>query len=125
VHNEVVSGATQIPQLVLWIGAACFLFALIHIFSVGRIKHLAERYPTGSILENLFHFLSEVEVVFPIWAGIAVLFYSLLGGLEEARFYLESLSFSFNPPKGWTPSLTLLYMVLWIVSIPQFYAPLS
>ncbi len=93
-HNEVVSGATQIPQLVLWIGAACFLFALIHIFSVGRIKHLAERYPTGSILENLFHFLSEVEVVFPIWAGIAVLFYSLLGGLEEARFYLESLSFN-------------------------------
>ena len=31
----------------------------------------------------------------------------------------------FNPPKGETPQVTLLYMVLWIVSIPQFYAPLS
>ena len=51
---------------------ACVLFglAILHTFSVKRFEHMAHKYPEGSIGENAYHFLGEVEVVFGLWAGI-------------------------------------------------------
>jgi hypothetical protein len=40
-----------------------FACAVIHTFLVKRFQHIAHQYPKGSIGENFFHFLGEVEVV--------------------------------------------------------------
>ena len=55
-----------------------FALAVLHTFAVKRFAHWAHRYPEGSIMENILHFLAETEVVFGLWgaalfAGIAVL----------------------------------------------------
>ena len=65
---------------------------------------MAHKYPKGSIGENLFHFLGEVEAVFGMWAAIFICFYSFLEGFAVydaehrvvggALHYLESLNFT-------------------------------
>ena len=41
-----------------------FVLAVLHTFSVKKFAQWAHRYPSGSIQENLLHFLAETEVVF-------------------------------------------------------------
>lgn len=72
-----------------------FVFAVLHTFSVKRFAHWAHRYPSGSIPENILHFLAETEVVFGLWA--AVLFACVgvaQGSVEKAVLYIESLNFT-------------------------------
>ncbi|GAB4014587.1 MAG: putative Na+/H+ antiporter [Bdellovibrio sp.] len=87
----------------LW-GTVLFGLAVLHTFMVSKFQHLAHKYPEGSIGENLFHFLGEVEAVFGIWSAIFIGVYTwhegfmvygehhkLVGG---AVHYLESLNFT-------------------------------
>ena len=72
-----------------------FAVAVLHTFSVKRFAHWAHRYPSGSIPENLLHFLAETEVVFGLWGtalflGIA----ALKGSMHEAVEYVEGLNFT-------------------------------
>lgn len=74
-----------------------FGLAVLHTFTVKRFQHWAHRYQEGSVGENLFHFLGEVEVVFGLWAaalcaGIAT-FESPHAAIEyiESRNYTEPL----------------------------------
>ena len=72
-----------------------FGLAVLHTFCVKRFAHWARQYPPGSVLENLFHFLAETEVVFGLWA--AVLFVgiaALKGSLKEAVAYVDGLNFT-------------------------------
>ena len=41
-----------------------FALAVIHTFIASKFQKMAHNYPTGSIMENLFHFLGEVEAVY-------------------------------------------------------------
>lgn len=72
-----------------------FALAVLHTFAVKRFAHWAHRYPSGSIAENLLHFLAETEVVFGLWAaalfaGIA----AVRGSVTDAVAYIEGLNFT-------------------------------
>lgn len=71
-----------------------FATAILHTFLVKQFQSLAKRYPEGSIGENTFHLLGEVEVVFGLWSGILFLFMTLDGGLSSAIEYLETRNFT-------------------------------
>ena len=66
-----------------------FVTAILHTFLVKKISHLAKKFPSGSIEENIFHLLSEVEIVFGLWAGIFIALYSILVSKAEAIAYLD------------------------------------
>ncbi len=59
-----------------------------------RFEALAHRFPHGSIGENFFHLLSEVEVVFGLWAGVFIAIIFALNGPGAPITYLESLNFT-------------------------------
>lgn len=84
---------TQVTSIE-YAGTICFVLAILHTFSVKYFQNQAGRYADGSVGENLFHFLGEVEVVFGIWAAIFVASYSLLDTSASAVNYLESRSFT-------------------------------
>lgn len=72
----------------------CFALAILHTFSVKRFAHTAEGYPEGSVAENFFRLLGEVEVVFGFWAAIFVIYFAMTQGAGGAVHYLESLNFT-------------------------------
>lgn len=87
------------------VGTILFAIAIIHTFLVSKFQHLAHKYPVGSIKENLFHFLGEVEAVFGIWAGLFICYLGATQGLmvvDESTHkviggavkYLESLNYT-------------------------------
>ncbi len=71
-----------------------FVLAVLHTFTCGFFQRLANRWPEGSLQENLFHLLGEVEVVFGLWAGVFTFVGVLTVGLGPIVEYLEGLSFS-------------------------------
>lgn len=86
--------------------ATLFLFlAVLHTFSVKFFQKQAHRYKPGSIGENLFHFLGEIEIVFGLWAAFFVLVYTAFAGKQTAIEYLESRSFN-------EPALVFVLMVV-------------
>ena len=83
------------PTAVEILATVFFVLAVLHTFSVKRFAHWAHKYPSGSIPENLLHFLAETEVVFGLWAaalfvGVA----ALKGSVHDAVAYIESLNYT-------------------------------
>jgi len=76
------------------IATTCLILAVVHTFSVKRFQHLARGFKPGSALENLFHLLGEIEVVFGIWAAIFLGLLATTQGPGEAIDYLETRNFS-------------------------------
>lgn len=77
-----------------YVATLLFACAVIHTFCTKKILNLANRYPEGSMQENLLHFMGEVEVVFGFWAAILVTIWSIQEGTHEAALYLDSLNFT-------------------------------
>lgn len=75
-------------------GTVLFALAVIHTFLVKRFQHIARRFPEGSVGENLFHMLGEVEIVFGFWGGVFFMVYALLVGGHEAVAFVQSLNFT-------------------------------
>src|SRR5690349_15196519 len=72
-----------------------FALAVLHTFCVKRFAHWAHQFPSGSIGENLLHFLAETEVVFGLWAsilfvGIAAVDFSAARAVD----YIDSLNYT-------------------------------
>jgi hypothetical protein len=76
------------------LGTILFALAVLHTFSIKLFQHLALKFPEGSVQENLFHLLGEVEIVFGLWAGFLVAGIALLAGGQEAVQYVESANFT-------------------------------
>mgnify|MGYP006272685669 FL=1 len=74
-------------------GTLFFAIAVLHTFTVKRFQSIANQFPEGSVLENVFHLLGEVEVVFGVWAGIWFAYFSLSHSYSEALNYIENLNF--------------------------------
>jgi hypothetical protein len=85
-----VTGDAQV-QLV---ASILFSFALVHSFMVKRFEEWAHHFPKGSIGENFFHLLSEVEVVMGIWAASLIGYISWRFGPMGGIAYLESIDFT-------------------------------
>lgn len=77
-----------------YVATVLFVLAVLHTFSVKRFARLAHRYPEGSIGENLFHFLGEVEVVFGLWAAVLIGIWSVRFGTESAAQYLDGVNYT-------------------------------
>ena len=71
-----------------------FVLAVLHTFSVKGFMRLAGRFPEGSVQENLFHLLGEVEVVFGIWAGLFVAYSMMIAGFDKTLDYLQARNFT-------------------------------
>lgn len=69
------------PSNIELVGTILFACAVLHTFLVSKIQHLAHKYPEGSMMENLLHFLGEVEAVFGMWAAIFIGYYCMTQGL--------------------------------------------
>lgn len=82
------------PSPMELVGTILFLLAVIHTFLVKKFEHIAHSYPEGSIGQNFFHFMGEVEAVFGMWAGIFVIYLTATGGLHTSIEYLESLNYT-------------------------------
>jgi len=78
------------PSSIEILATVLFGLAILHTFMVKRFEALALRFPEGSVGENTFHLLAEVEVVFGVWAtAFLVAFTAMIGG-DQAIGYLES-----------------------------------
>lgn len=49
------------PAPIEILATVLFGLAVLHTFCVKRFAHWAHRYPSGSMAENLLHFLAETE----------------------------------------------------------------
>lgn len=72
----------------------CFALAVLHTFLVKQLRALSRRFREGSIGENLFHFLGEIEVVFGFWAFLLMILWSARFGTDSVAAYLESVNFT-------------------------------
>lgn len=94
------------PTPIELLATVLFGLAVVHTFCVQRFAHWAHQYPSGSVRENLLHFLAETEVVFGLWAaalfaGIA----ALNGSVHPAVVYIEGLNFT-------EPKFVLVVMIV-------------
>jgi hypothetical protein len=76
------------------VATALFALAITHTFMVKKFEHMAHKYPSGSMGENFFHFMGEVEIVFGLWAGVMVSAMMLMQGGHNTVSYLEGLNFT-------------------------------
>ena len=68
---------------------------MLHTFCVKQFAQWAHRYPSGSLAENVLHFLAETEVVFGLWAAALFLgIAALKGSVQTAIDYINSLDFT-------------------------------
>lgn len=92
------------PTSLQLLGTVMFALAILHTFSVGYFQKMAHHYKEGSIGENIFHFLGEVEAVFGMWSALFLLGYSFIDGFAQyddqhhviggALHYLEAQNFT-------------------------------
>ena len=82
------------PSFVEISATVIFLIAVIHTFLVNKFSHIAHSYPEGSIGENFFHFMAEIEAVFGIWAAVFLIIMLIYAGVETPIHYLENLNFT-------------------------------
>lgn len=83
------------PNAIEVLATVLFGLAVIHTFCVNQIGVWARQYPSGSVRENLLHFLAETEVVFGLWA--AALFVGIAavkGSVGAAVNYIDGLNFT-------------------------------
>src|SRR5262245_8281790 len=76
--------------------AATILFslALLHTFAASFLGSLSKRFPKDSVRERTLHLLSEVEVVFGLWATVYILFRIILEGAHPVLASMEETRFS-------------------------------
>ena len=90
------------PTTLEIIASTLFGCAILHTFTVKRFENIAHRYPNGSLGENAFHMLAEVEVVFGFWAGLLIVaMYSLSGGhfvIEYLEGHSETYIIDYTEP---------------------------
>jgi hypothetical protein len=82
------------PTVIELAATIIFALAILHTFVVSKFAHIAHHYPEGSMGQNLFHFLAEVEAVFGIWALVFMAVVIGVEGFSGPTHYLESLNFT-------------------------------
>ncbi|MEY4616905.1 MAG: hypothetical protein RJB66_1865 [Pseudomonadota bacterium] len=76
------------------VGSILFCLAVLHTFSVKYFHKLGGRFREGSVGENFFHLMSEVEVVFGLWSLFFFLAIAYLESFASAQSYLDSRNFT-------------------------------
>ena len=81
------------PTILELAATIIFAIAILHTFLVSKFAKIAHHYPQGSMGENFFHFMAEVEAVFGMWAAVFLIFMMSVEGFGAPIKYLESLFF--------------------------------
>ncbi len=79
------------PSAIELLATILFAVAIIHTFAVSFFARLAHR---GGDHAAVWHVLSEVEVVFGVWAFVLIVCMALLRGKESALQYMETRNFT-------------------------------
>ncbi|MFZ4711033.1 MAG: putative Na+/H+ antiporter, partial [Zwartia sp.] len=79
------------PHSVQVIATVLFAVAIVHTFSVPFFARLAHKNGPHA---GLWHFLSEVEAVFGVWAFVLLVVMALLAGVPTAVDYMDSRNFT-------------------------------
>lgn len=82
------------PTFVEVSATVIFFLAVLHTFLVNKFAAIAHKYREGSIGENFFHFMAEIEAVFGIWSAIFIIIIICNEGAFAPITYLESLNFT-------------------------------
>lgn len=82
------------PTVIELSATIIFALAVLHTFVVSKFAKMAHHYPEGSIGENFFHFMAEVEAVFGLWSVVFIAIIIGVEGLHAPVTYLESLNFT-------------------------------
>jgi MFS family permease len=83
------------PTFLEIVSTIIFFVAVIHTFFVSKFKMIARRYTPKSIAHNLWHLLSEVEVVFGLWSFVFLAIFAIASGARPAITYLTEPAFVF------------------------------
>ena len=82
------------PSIIELSATIIFALAVLHTFVVSKFAAMAHHYPEGSMGENFFHFMAEVEAVFGMWAVVFIAIVIGVEGFHAPVVYLESLNFT-------------------------------
>jgi hypothetical protein len=82
------------PSTIELAATIIFALAVIHTFLVSKFAKIAHHYPEGSMGENFWHFMAEVEAVFGMWAVPFLVIIATQEGVNGPTHYLESLNFT-------------------------------
>jgi hypothetical protein len=82
------------PSALQLTATVIFAIAILHTFVVSKFAKIAHHYPEGSMGQNFWHFMAEVEAVFGMWAMVFLLIMVGLNGFHAPVEYLESLNFT-------------------------------
>jgi hypothetical protein len=82
------------PTVIEVAATVIFTLAVLHTFLVSKFAKIAHHYPEGSMGENFWHFMAEVEAVFGIWAIPFLAIVMFMDGVGGPTQYLESLNFT-------------------------------
>lgn len=77
-----------------YVATFCFAAAVIHTFFTRWFADQARKFREGSLMENLLHYLAEVEVVFGLWSVPFLAVIIFRNNLDSAVKYLESVNFT-------------------------------
>jgi hypothetical protein len=77
------------PSQLELLATILFAVAVLHTFLVKQFEAIAHKFPAGSVGENIFHLLAEVEVVFGFWATVFLVAIAVSLGGETALGYIE------------------------------------
>jgi MFS family permease len=82
------------PSTLELIGTTLFGLAILHTFLVQYFLRWSGNFEKGSIPNHLLHLLSEIEVVFGLWASLLLISMWSLEGSEFTVHYQSSLNFT-------------------------------
>lgn len=82
------------PSIIEISATVIFALAVLHTFMVSKFAKIAHHYPEGSMGENFFHFMAEVEAVFGMWSVVFLAIVVGVQGFHGPIEYLESLNFT-------------------------------
>lgn len=77
-----------------YLALGVFAMAVAHTFFTSKLAHLAHGYREGSVRENFFHLLGEIEVVFLFWSAVLIALMTALHTWDHSVHYLEGLNFA-------------------------------
>ena len=82
---------TSSQNLIALIAATLFALAILHTFCVGYFARLAQRQSSHA---GLWHWLSEIEVVFGFWALLLLLAIAVVDGTQAMTHYIDGRNFT-------------------------------
>ncbi len=90
------------PTTVEILATVLFGCAILHTFTVKRFEHIAHKFPSGSVGQNFFELLGEVEAVFGIWAAFLLVGVAMMLSPHWVTNFLEgqdaTYSLNFTEP---------------------------